>query len=87
VTAEFEPDSTIHSPQNSHDMARRKRPLTFVPAALFLSTGVVTSVGALFYSTTHRATAHVLRLPVARRDPAATAAAPPSLGSCEVPEK
>ena len=31
-------------------MTRRKRPWTFVPAVLFLTTGVVALVGSIFYS-------------------------------------
>jgi hypothetical protein len=41
------------------DMARHKRPWTFVPAMAFLSTGLVASAGSLFYSTTHVSAAQV----------------------------
>lgn len=34
---------------------RRKRPWTFVPAVAFLSTGLITVAGAMFYSTPHAA--------------------------------
>jgi hypothetical protein len=33
-------------------MTRRKRPWTFVPGVLFLSTGVVVSIGSVFYPDT-----------------------------------
>jgi hypothetical protein len=67
-------------------VTRRKRPLTFVPAVLFLSTGLIALVGSTFYSTA-RASAAQVPHPVARQVQGAPIAAPVSLGSCEAPEK
>src|SRR5262245_9996960 len=40
------------SQERAHDMVRHKRPWTFVPAVLFLSTGAVTAAGTILYSGT-----------------------------------
>jgi hypothetical protein len=68
-------------------MARRKRPLTFVPAVLFLSTGVIALVGSLFYSSARPSSAQVIRPAVAEQVQAEPVAGPINLGSCVVPEK
>jgi hypothetical protein len=67
-------------------VTRRKRPLTFVPAVLFLSTGMVALIGSTFYRTARESAAQVIRA-VARPVQAAPADLPVSVGSCEVPEK
>jgi hypothetical protein len=53
-------------------MVRHKRPLTFVPAVLFLSTGIAVSVGSIFYSQARAAA--VENRPLDRQGAAASSA-------------